>query len=877
MERQSVHDIAGRLIEERRCTVLGEFRVQNVRRQINRLLLVHAAILLLLLQPARVSAQLASGVPDLCAGSPSTIAAGQAVTISAAATYDCLGIHGTVTLRAALRATTILVYPDGALELEPGASITIRDVRPTDVEQFGTGLLVFGRLLARGAEKTPYLRMAVEPRAAATTLTLERAPSGWAIGDELFLPDTRQTYVDNWFNRAYQLQHEYRTIAAIAGATITLSAPLTHDHRGARDADGTPTVLSDGTKLLPHVANLSRSITVRSENPNGTRGHVLMTSRADVDIRGVVFRDLGRTKAEPLDSAPAGGGTNQIGRYPVHVHMLAGPRNPTNTGYQFQIVGNVVRDSRKWPIAIHGSHYGLVEGNVVIGGAQLTGSGIALEDGSETENLIRRNFVGDIRGDINPRNSGPSTDNGTTPGSGAECIWGAGFNNRFVENVVTGCRNPNQQIVSGVGFKFISIPAPSANTRRNPLFRGADLVDPNETVGVNSQRQAILQFDGNEAYGVMADGFTAWQLGTDGYQIHANQPETVLRNFRVWHTYEAAIWNYPTNHLTIDGLVYRIDASHQRYPAAISSGDYRSVDWTIRGGDVHAGAVWSGSIDPVGTMRVEGIRATTWEHAIQLTTPATPGTQAGHAGLAVTVVVRDPVVTAWPGQPRRLLSLEHRTDRAPYDTATPYTVTLVEGASSSRVWWTVQRTQSIYGGQAPANATTRPDIDGLVSGGTTPPPAPVDAVVSPWSAWSPAGDWSACTAGTQSRTETRTRAVVTPASNGGSTPTLTETHTVTQACAVEPAPCACEAGPQGPPGPAGPAGPVGPQGPPGERGESVTGPAGPVGPQGPAGPTLPGTVLLLPSSSAAPSGYVEVSAPLRDVIRVFGLRLYVKS
>ena len=810
---------------------------------------VHAAILLLILVPVGVSAQLASGVPDLCAGSPTTIAAGQSVTISAAATYDCLGIHGTVTVRTALRATTVLVYPDGALEVEPGASITIRDVKPTDVEQFGTGLLIFGRLRMRGAEKTPYVRTAVEPRAGATTLTLERAPTGWAIGDEVFLPDSRQTYIDNWFNRNYALQHEYRTITAIAGAVVTLSSPLTFDHRGARDADGTPTVLADGTKLLPHVANLTRSIAVRSENPNGTRGHLLMTSRADVDIRGVAFRDMGRTKAEPLDSAPAGGGTNQIGRYPVHVHMLAGPRNPTNTGYQFQLVGNVVRDALKWPIAIHGSHYGLVENNVVIGGTRLTGSGIALEDGSETENLIRRNFVADIRGDINPRNSGPSTDNGTTPGSGGECIWGAGFNNRFVENVVTGCRNPNQQIVSGVGFKLITPPPPAANVRRNPLFRGADLMDPNETVGVNAQRQAILQFDGNEAYGVMADGFTAWQLGTDGYQIHSGQPETLIKNFRVWHTYEAAIWNYPTNHLTIDGLVYRLDASHQRYQAAIQSGDYRAADWTIRGGDIHAGAVWAGSSDPVGAFRFEGVKATTREHAIQFVTPWTPGTQAGHAGLAVTAVVRDPQIAAWPGQPRRLISLEHRTESQPYDTATPYTVTLVEGASSSRVWWTVQRTQNLYGGQAPADATTRADIDGLVSGGAPVPDPTPDPQPQPEPEPEPT-----------------------------------------------PPPCTCEIGPAGPQGPrgergeigpagptgpagaqgaAGVAGPTGPSGPAGARG--ATGPVGPAGPPGPAAVLPTGATLLLPASAAAPSGYVEIAAPLRDVIRAFGFRLYVKQ
>ncbi|MCC7045062.1 MAG: hypothetical protein IT183_14450 [Acidobacteria bacterium] len=82
---------------------------------------------------------------------------------------------------------------------------------------------------------------------------------------------------------------------------------------------------------------------------------------------------------------------------------------------------------------------------------------------------------------------------------------------------------------------------------------------------------------------------------------------------------------------------------------------------------------------------------------------------------------------------------------------------------------------------------------GVGTGPTPPPPPPpppadpVDAVVSDWSAWA-GGDWSACSGGTQTRTETRTRTVITPASNGGSTPALSETRTASQACTVTPPP-----------------------------------------------------------------------------------------
>lgn len=69
-----------------------------------------------------------------------------------------------------------------------------------------------------------------------------------------------------------------------------------------------------------------------------------------------------------------------------------------------------------------------------------------------------------------------------------------------------------------------------------------------------------------------------------------------------------------------------------------------------------------------------------------------------------------------------------------------------------------------------------------------PPPAPVDCAVSDWSAWS-AGAWGQCSAGSQSRIETRSRTVTVPAANGGAAcPVLTESRAVSQPCTVDPPP-----------------------------------------------------------------------------------------
>jgi hypothetical protein len=646
-----------------------------------------------------------------------------------------------------LRVANLLVQPNGALEVGTAstpipehltAEIIIKNKAlntTIDPDQYGTSLLsIDGNVTMHGAVKTPtFARVSVEPRVGHATLTLDQPVSGWRVGDRLFVPDSRQVDENNKFNANYALQMEEVSVQSISadGRTITISPSLRYDHRGARDADGTPTVLSDGTRLLPHVGNLSRNVVIRSENPSGTRGHTLFTHRSEIDIRYVQFQDLGRTRATGLDPV-----TNHIGRYPLHIHHLWGPVNPTNTGYQFELVGNAVNDSLKWPIAIHGSHYGHIRQNVVYGGSQLTGAGIAIEDGTETDNLLEENFVVNIRGDINPRNSGPSTAAGSTPGAAAECFWTAGFNNRFVGNVASGCRNPFQQIVSGPCWKMIVPPAPY--TARNPRFRGADMTDATQTISVTPQRQPILEFRDNECYGLAADGFTAWNLGTDGYDM-PTVPESVLKNFRVWHTYEAAVWNYPVNHLTIDGLVYRIDPAGVLYwPPAVSSGDYRDIDLTIRGGSIHAGSVFGGVVAPLRTIRIENIDAITREYAFNFDTPYTPGTGAGQPDPpGVTVTLLNNLVRPWPGQPLRTIDMSFRTGANTYPN-TKYEIFVYnyqgQSGNNFRVYYTEQATQNVAGGRAPCT-DTQPEIDGLIcpideAPGSPPLAAPTDLKVS---------------------------------------------------------------------------------------------------------------------------------------------------
>jgi hypothetical protein len=63
-------------------------------------------------------------------------------------------------------------------------------------------------------------------------------------------------------------------------------------------------------------------------------------------------------------------------------------------------------------------------------------------------------------------------------------------------------------------------------------------------------------------------------------------------------------------------------------------------------------------------------------------------------------------------------------------------------------------------------------------------PTPVNCVVSAWSTWTDPA-WSACTAGEQTRTLTRTRTIVTQPANGGTAcPALTESTTERRECSA---------------------------------------------------------------------------------------------
>src|SRR5258708_11565013 len=171
------------------------------------------------------------------------------------------------------------------------AEIVIRDI-PIDFtldpkQYLRTITSIEGTVRMCGRTISPtFIRMTSEAPSGTPTLQLTSSAlaAGWRPGDTVAIPNSEQCDQPGDANprckEGINTKHtEERIISPISPNGLTLTVPaLSFNHPGAKDADGR-------MAYLPHVVNLTRNILIRSENPAGTRGHMLFTIRADVDIR----------------------------------------------------------------------------------------------------------------------------------------------------------------------------------------------------------------------------------------------------------------------------------------------------------------------------------------------------------------------------------------------------------------------------------------------------------------------------------------------------------------------------------------------------------------------------------------------------------------
>lgn len=486
-----------------------------------------------------------------------------------------------------LTLTTMIVFQDGHLQIGTEANplpvnhtaeIVIADV-PLDLvndpSQIGNGLLWLGKIDFFGSPiARTWERLLLQARAGDTQLGFYgQAPAGWKAGDTIILPDTRQVpgaLVDDVLNGvpgAFEGQWEEAVIQSIEGNKVILTAPLQYDHLGAFNGDGV-------AEQLPHVAVLDRNVVVRSENPEGTRGHIMALYRAEIDVHYARFKDLGRTDAfVPLDNTKYDEqgnvthiGTNQIARYSFHLHHLVGPEDGLPSGYQYRFIGNTIDGGLRWGFVVHNSHYGLVQENVAY---DLDGSAFVTQDGSETGNKFIRNFAMRIIGTGIDGEAGIAEND---IGRGGTGFWARRAGNDFQDNVVANAL-----------YGGIVVTSKLLNSVVIPVGPGVDKTQPGQGIEVTNTTPGI--FLRNEVYG--RTQFGIWISWATSYRLEKMVEPLVIQSPRIWNTHGRAISLDFTNNTTISWakILGDIDLLEQQNPARPASGivarDHTNLNLTI--------------------------------------------------------------------------------------------------------------------------------------------------------------------------------------------------------------------------------------------------------------------------------------------------------
>ncbi len=526
--------------------------------------------------------------------------------ITVSPNFNTLGIKGHLKFKTTqstqLKIRTILVYNIGSLEIgrtigrnnadDPGepilppynAEIIYRNVpldTVNDPFQWGNGLLVYGKISICGQEKTAFSKLGSQAEQGNTILETNAPLLNWQAGDQIVIPDTRHLKGAER-KQKFTIGHWEELLISSANSTrIELQSSLVYDHRGPinylreveYDVDGNPLI-------MPHVANLTRTIQFKSEDANGVRGHTAFVHMADVDVRYASFTGMGRTRNDSLNETTTNElgevthiGTNQIGKYSIHAHHLTGPMNPTNTGYQFKLIGLVSRNTSKWGITIHDSHYGLLKDNIVYNSQ---GASIAFEDGSESYNMVDHNMAIRVYGSGDRANA--------VPNDGMEGVgfWARGPNNYFQNNVATNIIVPGPY---GFGYTFF---VRHTGIKKIPEYRGQMHHD---FVEQDMNALPIPLFNKNEAYGLIQGAITIWWIGSVGPTPVNDVEETIIDNLLSWHFYGWGLFGYPCNKITFRNTVMRGDPAaldHSKYESTIGLyyGDYMFKNSRVEGADI---------------------------------------------------------------------------------------------------------------------------------------------------------------------------------------------------------------------------------------------------------------------------------------------------
>lgn len=351
--------------------------------------------------------------------------------------FEAIEVGGTLKIEPGtiVLVTTGYVLPGGRLDAtgtcaEP-SRIVIKSA-PIDTKldpfQYGHGIVNFGTRVFTGcpmAQTWTHLAQNVEAGDKALTFDV---PEGWAPGDELVIPDTKQAQQPDWLTQLNPPRKERLTIASIAEdrKSVTTTQPASFERYAVLDP-----VTGALVARIP-VANVTRhGLVVTSEDPKGVAGHVIdIGHEATFQSSYVGYVGLGRTTIDDISSAAPDGppGKNQAGRYGGgHAHHC-GCLGAFSKGDLFDGAGA----PGKWAFALHGTSHVTIRDAVMV---NFPGAGFVTEDGNEFGWTLDHSFIAEIDpGHIATIPGSTQTNGIPKPGAEGSGIWLTGLKGATITN-----------------------------------------------------------------------------------------------------------------------------------------------------------------------------------------------------------------------------------------------------------------------------------------------------------------------------------------------------------------------------------------------------------------------------------------------------------
>jgi hypothetical protein len=160
-----------------------------------------------------------------------------------------------------------------------------------------------------------------------------------------------------------------------------------------------------------------------------------------------------------------------------------------------------------------------------------------------------------------------------------------------INNVAANFQNPTPDAAYGFVYQFRQL-----GNVAIPNFKGADPAVAGHFTTRNGNNMPLLQFENNEAYGAMQGALTFWWVSSLDPQPYADARESIIKDFRAWHTYNKSVYVYPSAKVTMDGLIIRnaYSANARCCGKGVHFSDYSATAIVIRNSDIQGS---NGGID----------------------------------------------------------------------------------------------------------------------------------------------------------------------------------------------------------------------------------------------------------------------------------------